>query len=456
MSPIAGTQITALFGTDGKVTGTDSCNNYTRAVHGQWQQPAGRRTSADRHGVSGRRHDAGADLPGRAAAFVPIRGGWQPVDDIRQYRHKAVTIRNTVGIRRPSVLLFSEGIHIARMTVQQSVLHRTIHFQREEFNMATKSKKVAVTKSELEETAVGVEALAESRMEDGLIEVSAGAQTLVASRKVRQVARAAQTAGAVAVTHGVDQMAVAEKLGRLSEVVAAAGELDVAEGIEALATSEDIQIQSALVSSFSMAALARAMELAAVAGQLHVAADIVSAREMPVLAAFLEDKGNLLRVFAVDTVKRAGAGRVLAQAMAETGEKVGDMGANEVAEGLIRMAVAEEGAERSADLFADGAMNAVAGVEALAAAAGARQVARRSGEGRHQAGRCGHRGGRPGRGDERRGWGVGRSGALTLLLSCTSGLGSILFCFRDNARDLTGLLIRLDTPWAPVRSSNRS
>jgi hypothetical protein len=113
-----------------------------------------------------------------------------------------------------------------------------------------------------------------------------------------------------------------------------------------------------------------------VAGQLHVAADIVSAREMPVLAAFLEDKGNLLRVFAVDTVKRAGAGRVLAQAMAETGEKVGDMGANEVAEGLIRMAVAEEAAERSTDLFADGAMNAVGGEEALAVAAGARKVAR--------------------------------------------------------------------------------
>ena len=114
------------------------------------------------------------------------------------------------------------------------------------------------------------------------------------------------------------------------------------------------------------------MELAAVAGQLHVAADIVATREMPVLAAFLEDKGNLLRVFAVDTVKRAGAGRVLAQAMAETGDKVADMGANEVAEGLIGMAVAQEGAERSADLFADGAMNAVKGEEVLVAA-GARR-----------------------------------------------------------------------------------
>ena len=122
--------------------------------------------------------------------------------------------------------------------------------------MATKSKKVSVSKTELEETAVGVEALAESRMEDGLIDVSAGAQTLVEAKKVREVARAAQTIGAVAVTHGLDQMAVAEKLGKLSDVVAAAGELDVAEGIEALVTSEDIQIQSAVVSAFSMAALA--------------------------------------------------------------------------------------------------------------------------------------------------------------------------------------------------------
>ena len=79
------------------------------------------------------------------------------------------------------------------------------------------------------------------------------------------------------------------------------------------------------------------------------------------------------------------------------------MGANEVAEGLIRMAVAEEGAERSADLFADGAMNAVGGEKALAVAAGAREVARRFGTGRYQAGRCRHRRGRSGRGNGRRG-----------------------------------------------------
>ena len=58
--------------------------------------------------------------------------------------------------------------------------------------------------------------------------------------------------------------------------------------------------------------IARAMELGAVSGQLAVAADIVEAREMPVLAAFLEDKGNLLRTFAVDSIMRAVATRALA------------------------------------------------------------------------------------------------------------------------------------------------
>ena len=193
--------------------------------------------------------------------------------------------------------------------------------------MATKSKKVAVSKTELEETAVGVEALAESRMEDGLIEVSAGAQDLVAAKKVRRVARVAQTVGAVDVTHGLDQMVVAEKLARVSEVVAAAGALDVAEGIEALVVSEDIDVQSAVVAALSSRDVARAMELGALSGQLQLAASFVAMRDMPVLAAFLEDKGNLLRVFAVDSVKRAGATKALSQAMAATGAKVGEMGA---------------------------------------------------------------------------------------------------------------------------------
>jgi len=110
---------------------------------------------------------------------------------------------------------------------------------------------------------------------------------------------------------------------------------------------------------------------------LAVASDIVAAREMPVLAAFLEDKSNLLRKFAVDSAMRAGATRTLAWAMEATGAKVGDLGVNEIAEGLVRMAAAEAGAQRSAELAIEGEVNAIVGVEEIAAAEKARKVARK-------------------------------------------------------------------------------
>ena len=72
VSPIAGTQITALFGTDGKVTGTDSCNNYTApyTVTGiNLQVGAPVLTGM----AFGRGHYAGADLPGRAGVHTASR-----------------------------------------------------------------------------------------------------------------------------------------------------------------------------------------------------------------------------------------------------------------------------------------------------------------------------------------------------------------------------------------------
>jgi len=243
--------------------------------------------------------------------------------------------------------------------------------------MASKSKNVSVSKAELEETAVAAAVVAEDKIEEGLIEVSAGAQNLVAAKKVRHAGRAELAAGVSNVTHGVDQMIVADKLARLSEVVGAAGAMDVAEGIDALAASDDIAVQTEVVAALSAGDVARAMELGAVSGQLAVASDFVASRNMPVLAAFLEDKSNLLRKFAVDSAMRSGATRALAQAMSATGAKVGDLGVNEIAEGLVRMAVAEAGAERSQELAFEGEMNAIVGVEEIAAAEKARKVARK-------------------------------------------------------------------------------
>ena len=128
--------------------------------------------------------------------------------------------------------------------------------------MAAKSKNVFVSKAELEQTAVGAAVVAEDKIEEGLIEILAGTQNLVAAKKARRAGAAALAAGASDVTHGVDQMIVADKLAMLSEVVGAAGSLDVAEGVEALVTSEDIDVQSALVGMLSAKDIARELELA--------------------------------------------------------------------------------------------------------------------------------------------------------------------------------------------------
>ncbi len=219
--------------------------------------------------------------------------------------------------------------------------------------MATKSKKVAVSKTELEETAAGVEAF--RREPDGRrLDRGLGRRAGIGGgEKVRRVARSAQTAGTVVVMDGVDDDRRGE-LARSAKVVAAAGVLDVAEGIEPLATSEDIHVQSAVVASLSSAELARAMELGSSPGSWGLPAPSCLRARCPCWP-------HSWRTRATSCALRRGfdhaAGRPgAAQAMAATGAKVSDMGANEVAEGLVRMAVAEEGAQRSADLFVDGAM----------------------------------------------------------------------------------------------------
>ena len=55
--------------------------------------------------------------------------------------------------------------------------------------MATRSKKVSVSKAELQETAVAAAVVAEDKIEEGLTEISAGTQDLVAAKKVRRAGR---------------------------------------------------------------------------------------------------------------------------------------------------------------------------------------------------------------------------------------------------------------------------
>jgi hypothetical protein len=227
--------------------------------------------------------------------------------------------------------------------------------------MATKSKRVTVGKRELQQTANAVEDIAIQEGVIGLDQAKEGLNKLEAGREVSNLGRGALAVGAATVTRGADEIAVAEGLSRISTVVAAAGIVDVAQGAELLEKSEDVEIQSEMVGFLSESDLEHAMGIAAIAGQMQVVADIVALRDMPVLVAFLEAKGNALHQLAVETVIKFAAGRAVAQSMAETAARVGEMGVNEVEEGMTRVGVAERAAAVSDVMAASGAQKVVQG-----------------------------------------------------------------------------------------------
>ena len=130
---------------------------------------------------------------------------------------------------------------------------------------------------------------------------------------------------------------------------------------ELIAHSEDVGIQSEVVGFLSGADLDHSMGIAAIAGQLAVVADIVAMRDMPVLVTFLETKSNALHQLAVETVLKFAAGRAVATSMAKTAAQVGELGVNEVAEGLTRVAVAGRAATVSEAMAESGAEKIMTG-----------------------------------------------------------------------------------------------
>lgn len=103
--------------------------------------------------------------------------------------------------------------------------------------------------------------------------------------------------------------------------------------------------------------------------------EVADAMGMPIMADFLEDRGQTLHEIAVDTVFRFGATRALSEAIAKTGWQIADLGEEEVAEGITRMAVSAGMAERSEDLAAAGAELTAEGLVEMAAARGMHQAA---------------------------------------------------------------------------------
>lgn len=137
-------------------------------------------------------------------------------------------------------------------------------------------------------------------------------------------------------------------LSQLSSAVQQAGRTDVMEGAELIATSGDLQALSALVGLMSEEDLESGMKLARIAGELWTVSDVVSLLDMPVLADFLESRGESLQQVAVDTLIWSTVSRNLAQVIGKTSLTVANAGAQEIREGFMRQAAAEEMVQKGA------------------------------------------------------------------------------------------------------------
>jgi hypothetical protein len=140
----------------------------------------------------------------------------------------------------------------------------------------------------------------------------------------------------------------------------------------------NVRAMGAIVSLMSREELERGLELARLAGELWTVSDVVGILQMPVLAEFLEERGMRLQEVAVDQLLRFTGTRALAGAMKATGKEIEAMGEQEVTEGLVRLAVSEAAAERSAELSAASDALAARAVDEMVTAKIAGSVARES------------------------------------------------------------------------------
>ena len=112
------------------------------------------------------------------------------------------------------------------------------------------------------------------------------------------------------------------------------------------------------------------------AGELWTISDVISVMNMPVLAKVLEERGMRLQQVAVEQLLLFAGTRTLAAAIKQAGGDVEAMGEQEIAEGAVRVAVSEAAAERSAQLSVTSVVLAAKGVDEVATAAAAGQVAK--------------------------------------------------------------------------------
>lgn len=175
-------------------------------------------------------------------------------------------------------------------------------------------------------------------------------------------------------TRGEDALLSAERRARLSEMVATAGVNDIVQGAQLVVASEDVQALSAVVSALNADDLEDTMEIASISGELSVISDVLYAMDLPVISAFLQDRGERLKELAVDNIMRYGAVRALTEAMDEAGDEIAMMGDAEMAEGEMRIEMADIAAASSEMLASAGEEMIAEGLVTLAASKGAQSI----------------------------------------------------------------------------------
>ena len=236
--------------------------------------------------------------------------------------------------------------------------------------------KVTVSKQQLAETGEELEVVGDLVAEDGAVEAAEGLDVLDVAQTAMRIGVVEVAAGSSDLTRAADAALVADRMQELSEVVSAAGIVDVEEGVDMIIKGGDVKAMGAIVKLMSKEELERGLELARLAGELWTVSDVADLLDMPVLADFLEERSSRLQDIAVDQLLRYTGTRALAGAIKQAGEDIEEMGEDEVVEGMLRGAVSDAAAQRSAELSAVSDALAAKGVDELTTAAMAGMVAR--------------------------------------------------------------------------------
>jgi len=182
------------------------------------------------------------------------------------------------------------------------------------------------------------EEAAELMAEVGAEQLVTGVEELELAGDLAADATGELAAGASDLTRAEDALSVAERLSDLSGVIATAGVVDMTEGAQMLAASDDIATISALVGLMGEEDLEQGLVLARLAGELQAVSKVVDLMVMPVLTAFLDNRSAQLQDLAVDNILQSAGNRALARVLAAKRLEIEEMGVEEMAEGLARIA----------------------------------------------------------------------------------------------------------------------